>query len=349
MRRQSAASSQSNVPWRKSGDRPTTVAVLLIPSFSLLAYASAIEPLRAANYFAGKRLYEWYHIGIGFEPILSTHGLSITPTRIDEAANPDLLLVCAGVGVENHARPETFALLRSFARQKIAIGAISSGAWLLAKAGLLDGFRCTVHWELAESLAEEHPNLQITNRLYEIDRDRLTCSGGIAPMDMMHALIQREYGSELASRVSEWFIQTQVRDGEQPQKMDAQHRFGITHRGLLRALNAMERQGDGDLSHDELAKLAGVSKRQLERLARSQLGCTLGQHHRAMRLDRARLMLQQTTLSILNVALACGFATASQFSTAYRARFSYPPRVERTRRHARHNPRPPETGELASS
>jgi transcriptional regulator GlxA family with amidase domain len=213
----------------------------------------------------------------------------------------------------------------------VIIGGVSGGPFILAKAGLLRGRRCTVHWEHLPALKEAFPDVKLTRSLFELDGDRITCSGGVAGLDMMVALITRDHGYELGAAVSDWFLHTHVREGARPQRMDLRFRLGVADDKLLKALKAMEAHLEAPLSRQRLAKLAGVSLRQLERSFRSQLGHGVHEHYLALRLGRSRQLLRETSLSILEVALATGFTSASQFSRAFGRRFEFPPREARQR------------------
>jgi transcriptional regulator GlxA family with amidase domain len=313
--------------------QPTHVGFLLIPDFALLPYASAIEPLRAANRLSGRPLYRWSHVSIDGMPSQASNGVEIRPDlSVGDEARFDYLIVCAGGNPAAFRNASVFAFLRQQARRGARIGGVSGGPYVLARANLLAGYRFTIHWEHAPALIEDYPELDLRRSLYEIDRDRLTCSGGTAPLDMMHAVIAREHGSELALAVSEWFLQTHVREGAGPQRMPLRERLGVSHAPLLRVVERMEQNIEAPLPRTELARSAGVSMRQLERLFRTHLGHSLGEHYLALRLDRARDLLRQTSLSVLEVAVVCGFSSASHFSRAFRARFHHPPRAERNTR-----------------
>jgi transcriptional regulator GlxA family with amidase domain len=309
---------------------PIHVGFLLIPDFALLAYASAIEPLRAANRLSGRNLYRWSHIAIDGIAAPASNGVSIAADHgLGGEVRYDYVIVCAGGNPAGFQHAPTFAWLRQLARRGVRLGGVSGGPYILARANVLSGYRFTLHWEHAPAFLEDYPELDLRRSLYEIDRDRLTSSGGTAPLDMMHAVIARDHGSELALAVSEWFLQTHVRAGEGPQRMPLRERLGISHAPLLRVVGRMEQTLENPVARAELARTANVSLRQLERLFRLHLGRSLGEHYLALRLDRARDLLRQTSLSVLETGLATGFASASHFSRAYRARFGHPPRAER--------------------
>ena len=311
--------------------RPTHVGFLLIPNFAMLAYACAIEPLRAANLLSGRKLYRWSHISIDGQPSQASNGVSIrSDFRVGDNARFDHIFVCAGGNPTMFSHPPTLAWLRQLARRGVGVGGISGGPFVLARANLLTGYRVTIHWDHAPALLEEFPELDLRHSLFEIDRDRLTSSGGTSPLDMMHEVIARKFGNELALRVSDWLLLTHVREGTGPQRMPLRERLGVSHAPLLRAIDRMERNLEQPLTRQELASWANVSLRQLERLFRQHLGRSLGEHYLTLRLGRARDLLRQTSLSVLEVALASGFTSTSHFWRKYKSRYGYAPRAERS-------------------
>jgi transcriptional regulator GlxA family with amidase domain len=314
-----------------SAAQPTqTFGFLLIPRFSLLAFASALEPLRAANRASGRTLYDWRLLSLDGNAVPSSSGVEVNCDADTESVERlHTILVVSGLhGIEYEDRA-TIGWLRRQARQGVRLGAISTGAYLLARAGLLDGYRCTIHWENLAAFAEAFPDLDISDELFEIDRNRLTCSGGEAALDMMLRLIQLEHGRDLATAVSENFIHERIRDQNDQQRMALRTRLGISHPKMLGVIALMEENLEEPLSRAELARRAGLSTRQLERLFRKYLGRTPTRYYLEMRLNRARTLLHQTSMSVLDVALACGFVSASHFSKCYREYFSRTPREER--------------------
>lgn len=311
--------------------RPRSVGFLLVPGFALMSYASAIEPLRAANRLSGRDLYRWSHISLDGAAADASNGASILADRqVGDDLRLDVLFVCAGGNPARFDHKPTLGWLRGLAHKGVTLGGVSGGPYILARAGLLDGYRCTIHWEHVPAIVEEFPDLDVTRTLYEIDRDRLTCAGGIAALDMMHAVIEADHGHALAAEVSDWFLHSQVRLGSGPQRMNLRERYGISHPKLLKVLEQMERRIENPASREQLAAAAGISVRQLERLFATHLGATLGGHYASIRLDRAQSLLRQTALPVLEIAVACGFVSASHFSRSYKARFGRAPRVERS-------------------
>ena len=295
-----------------------------------MSFASAVEPLRAANILAGRKLYEWFHVSTAADTIVASNGLSVASDyTIEDRIRYDTVLVCAGGNPSSFDDVRTIAWLRRLARLGCAIGGVSGAPFILAKAGLLEGYRCTIHWEHLPAFAEAFPDITSTRTLFEIDRDRLTCGGGVAAMDMMHAIIRRDHGQSLASRVSDWYLQTAVRLGDSTQRLSLPERVGTNNRSLISAIGTMERQLASPLPRRVLAKAANVSVRQLERLFAKHLGISIDQHYMSLRLARARTLLRQTSLPVLQIGAECGFSNASHFARVYRMTFGKPPSRDR--------------------
>ena len=316
------------------GDTPTRlplpVAFLLVPQFPMMSFASAVEPLRSANRMSGRTLYSWHILSPDGAPVSASNGIAIMPEGdIAQAAQAAMLVVCAGTGAHRFADPGVLGWLRRLDRQGLVIGGVSLGSYLLARAGLLAGHRCTVHWENLAAFSEEFPELEVTNELFEIDRNRFTCSGGIAALDLMLDLIARQHGRALAKAVSEQFIHERIRDRHDRQRMALPARLGIRHPKLLAVIRRMEESTEEPISRARLAAAVGLSSRQLERLFRRYLDRTPTRYYLELRLARARLLLLQTDMSVLDVALACGFVSASHFSKCYREVYGRTPRDQR--------------------
>ena len=310
--------------------RPRRVGFLLIPGFALMSYASVVEPLRAANVLTGKDLYRWRHIAIHGSEIAASNGVRIhADVSIANAGRLDAVVVCAGGNPQTFNHPPTLAFLRAAAAHGVRLGGVSAGPFILAKAGLLDGYRCTVHWEHIPAFTETFPFLHLSHSLFEIDRDRFTCAGGIAALDMMHALIRIDHGAAVAAAVSDWFLQTEVRRGEVAQRLSPTERFGVHNPKLLETLLRMEQRIETPLSPNELAQLAGVSLRQLERLFAQHIGTTIHRRYVQVRLERAKVLLHQTTIPVGEIALATGFSAPMHFSRSYRRHFGVVPSKER--------------------
>lgn len=311
-----------------SANTPQEIIFLLIPQFSMIAFTTSVEPLRVANRVAERELYAWRTLSIDGGPVVASNGISVTAAgAIAEVADAHTVIVCGGIRTESFRDRMVTGWLR--ARCGAAMGGVCTGPLLLARAGLLDGYRCTIHWLNMESFVEEFPDHHITATLFEVDRDRYTCSGGTAPLDMMLYLIARDHGSELAIGVAEQMVHTIMRHPHDPQRLGLRHRVGISHPKLLAAIAAMEAYLETPLSIEDIAASVELSERQLERLFRTYLGRTPRRYYLELRLKRARLLLSQTSMPILHVAVVCGFTSASHFAKCYRELFGRSPRSER--------------------
>jgi transcriptional regulator GlxA family with amidase domain len=300
---------------------------LLIDDFALMSYAALVEAFRAANTLSGRALYRWRHYSVAGAPARASNGVEIVVDGIPDArAEPcDILFICAGGNPSAFANRDTFARLRDAAARGTVIAGVSGGPYILARAGLLAGRRCTVHWEHEPAFREAFPQLEVKGGLYVIDGPRITCAGGTAGLDLAVELIGRHHGAVIAARVGEWFIRTQPREGSGAQRQALAARYHVSHPGIVAALAAMEAHIAEPLERRELAARAGVSLRQLERLFAHHIGQTIGQHYLGLRLDAARRLLRETGLSRLDVAVACGFADVSHFSRSFRRRFGQSP------------------------
>ncbi len=312
--------------------RPQEIVFVLVPDFSMMAFTASIEPLRAANRLAAEGLFHWRVFSPDGEPISASNGVTVSPDAgLDDCPGAAAILVCAGVRAETYRNPNLDAWLRRMASRGVTVGGVCTGPLLLARAGLLDGHRCTIHWENVESFAEEFPELDITATLFEIDRRRCTCSGGTAPLDMMINLIAADYGRELAQTVAEQMLHTFVRHPYDAQRMSFQHRTGISDPKVLAAVATMEALLEHPVSIEDLADGVGVSARQLERLFRGKLGKSPARYYAELRLKRARQLLTQTPMPVVQVAVACGFTSASHFAKSYRKFYGRSPSDDRAR------------------
>lgn len=310
---------------------PQTLGFLLLDNFTLISLASAIEPLRMANQLAGRELYRWYTLTHDGSPVRASDGLQVTPDA--STAIPlslDWVVVCGGVGPQHSVTREHIYWLQAQSRQLRRIGAVCTGSWALAKARLLDHYETSIHWECLAAMQEAFPKVALTTRLFSIDRDRFTASGGTAPLDMMLNLIGRDHGRELAAGISEMFIYDRVRNEQDQQRVPLKHVLGTTQPKLLEIVALMESNLEEPIELDDLASYVDVSRRQLERLFQKYLRCSPSRYYLKLRLVRARQLLKQTSLSIIEVASVCGFVSTPHFSKCYREYFGVPPRDERT-------------------
>ncbi|AEF24199.1 GlxA family transcriptional regulator [Pseudomonas fulva] len=309
---------------------PQSIGFLLLDNFTLISLASAVEPLRMANQLSGKELYRWHTLTHDGHPVCASDGLKITPdASIASAPALSAVIVCGGVDIQRSVTREHVQWLQAQARQGRQLGAVCTGSWALAKAGLLDGYDCSVHWEFLAAMQEAFPRAAITTRLFSIDRNRNTSSGGTAPMDMMLHLIGREHGRELAAAISEMFIYERIRNEQDHQRVPLKHMLGTNQPKLQEIVALMEANLEEPIDLDQLALYVDVSRRQLERLFQKYLHCSPSRYYLKLRLIRARQLLKQTSMSIIEVASVCGFVSTPHFSKCYREYFGIPPRDER--------------------
>ncbi len=302
-----------------AGIIPYRIGILLIDGFALLSYASVVEPLRAANLLGNRELFRISNVSVSGNSSCSSSGALVPTVPLEPAPEMDLLLVVAGGDPLGFDSDDVLAWLRKLDRSGVTIGGISGGPAILALAGLMTGRRMTVHWEHAPALRELMPELALEQALYLIDRNRVTCAGGTAPLDLMHGLIAGHHGHGFAQQVSDWFMHTEVRHWQRPQRAGLVERHGTTNRAVLNALEAMETHVAEPLSLRQLAKVAEIGTRQLNRLFVAELGVPTMHLYRRLRLEVAARMLAGSSLPITDIALATGFADSSHFSRAFSA------------------------------
>ena len=312
------------------GSAPRSVGFLLLDDFTLISLASAVEPLRMANQLSGKELYRWLTLSKGGNPVSASAGLKITPdAKMEEAFDLHTVIVCGGVNIQNRVSHEHVRWLQRQARLSRKLGAVCTGSWALGKAGLLDGDRCSVHWEYLAAMREAFPKSEVTTRLFSIDRNHLTSSGGTAPMDMMLHLIRCEHGRDLAAAISDMLMYERMRGDQDHQRVPLRHTLGANQPKLQAAIILMEANLDEPLEINELAFQVGVSRRQLERLFHRYLDCSPSRYYLKLRLVRARQLLKQTSMPILEIGALCGFVSIPHFARSYRGYFGIIPRDER--------------------
>ena len=311
-------------------NRPRRLGLLLTDGFALMSYASILEPFRAANRLSGDELYRWTHISPDGAPVRASSGTSIVADQgVDQPLECDTLFVFAGGDPGAFEHRATFAWLRRIARGGAVVAGVSGGPFLLARAGLLDGHRATIHWEHRTEFAAGFPAVMLEPGLYVIDRRRLTCAGGAAGIDLAVEMIAREQGQALAMRVGEWFIRAEPRSADEPQRPGLRDRYGTTDDRVLKVLAQMEEAIELPAPRAVLARLAGLSVRQLERRFATQLGTSVAGTYRKLRLARADQLLRKTGMTTTEIALATGFRSSSHFSRAYRQHHGTTPTAAR--------------------
>lgn len=304
----------------------------LTDEFSHLAFSCAVEPLRIANLISGKSLYQWsLHSKDGL-PVASSNG---SKTSVDgdfaSTLRCDRLFVLSGINMKNHVSRPLLAGLRRERVRGTEIGALCSGAWILAEAGFLDGMKAAIHWEYHDSFMEEFPSVNLVRSVFVADEKHITASGGTATADLMLHLIEREHGEDLALDVADQMVYIAVRNASAEQRVSLQSRNGMRNKHLAKAIHIMRAQIDDPMAPSAIATELGISTRQLERLFGKYLNASPKKYYMEMRLERARKLLLQTEDSVTEIALACGFDSPSHFSKVYRANFGITPHTQKNK------------------
>ncbi len=306
------------------------IGFLLMPEFTMVTFANALAVLRMANRQSGKEFYRWITFTETDETVVSSDGIPIAPTHsFADMATVDLLIVCGGYNVKKHTSKPLLQKLRTLGKNRKALGSLCTGTYVLAAAGLLDGFRCTIHWENEHSLREDFPSLGVCSSVYVIDRNRYTCSSGSTSIDMMLKLVSEHHPKALVQQIVEQFGYERIRTDKDPQRTPLCHLVGANQPKLTEVVALMEANTEEPLTLDEVAAYAGISRRHLERLFHNYLNCAPSRYYMQLRLQRARLLLLQTSIPIIEIAISCGFNTAPHFSKCYSQLFGNPPREER--------------------
>ena len=309
---------------------PRRFIFVLMENFTLLSFSSALDALRIANRMSGKTLYEWTFIGENEGVVSCSAG---TQFKLDnpliELHRDDTVLLCGGTSIQEVTTKKLIGWLRREARRGLTIGGLCTAAYPMAKAGLLDGKKATIHWENQDSFAEEFLEVELTKTVFVCDGNRYTTAGGTSSIDLLLKIIADEHGEELANAVADQMIYSSIRTDQDTQRLSVPTRIGVRHPKLSKVIQMMEINIEEPISPSILAKDVGMSTRQLERLFRRYLDRSPKRYYMELRLQKARNLLMQTDMSVINVALACGFASPSHFSKCYRAHYDTTPYRER--------------------
>jgi len=314
-----------------------SLVFFLVPDFTMVAFATALEPLRIANRMLGYEAYKWRLASLDGQPVPGSNGVlcAVNTSLEDERrkmAGPDrpsMVIVCSGINIERYSSKSAFAWLREEYNRGVAIGGLCTGAHVLAAAGLLSGKRCAIHWENLPGFAEAFPKANVFADLFEVDQNIYTCAGGTAALDMMLKLIGDDFDDSLVNRVCEQVLTDRVRSPSDRQRLPLRARLGVQNSKVLTIIELMEANLSEPLSLLDIADHVGLSRRQIERLFRTEMGRSPARYYLEIRLDRARHLLIQSSLPVVEVAVACGFVSASHFSKCYRELYARSPQQER--------------------
>lgn len=303
---------------------------LLTERFGMFSLSAAIDCIRSANRLSGKEFYSWKTVSATGGAVTASNAMRLsTDHSLADMPQADILFVTCSFSTDVPDKPKILASLRSVARRGGALGGLVMGSEMLAEAGLMDGFRCTIHWENRAAFREKYPQIECTGNIFEIDRKRYSCAGGTTAIDLMLEIIRADFGSALAAEVANQFQHERIRPASDRQRIGRERDLNGKSEKLRRVVELMADHLEDPLSAVQLAASVNLSVRQIERLFLRHLGMTPGSYYMTLRLERARELLRQTNAPILDVALQTGFGSHSYFAQSYRTQFQRSPSEER--------------------
>ena len=303
---------------------------VLLKDFTMLCFSAAVESLRIANRMSGRELYSWTLMSETGEPVTCSAGIEfVVQNELIEVSRDDTVMICGGINIQNSTTKKVLNWVRREARRGPLLAGLCTAGYTLARAGLLDGKRATIHWENQDSFTEEFEDVELTKSVFVVDGNRITTAGGTSSIDLMLKLVAQDHGEDLANAVADQLIYSAIRTDQDTQRLSIPTRIGVRHPKLSQVIQKMEQNIEEPISPSTLARDVGMSTRQLERLFRRYLNRSPKRYYMELRLQKARNLLMQTDMSVINVALACGFASPSHFSKCYRAHYDTTPYRER--------------------
>ena len=312
--------------------QPRHITFILIEEFSHLAFSCAVEPLRIANLVSGEDLYEWSFLSEhGEQAVCSNGSVTLVHGGLDAVPKSDQLFVLSGIHMRKHVSRPLLAMLRRERARGTAIGALCSGAWLLAEAGFLDEMQAAIHWEYHDAFMEAFPEVNLVRSVFVADEKHITASGGTATADLMLHLIEKDHGEELSVAVADQMVYNAVRNATAKQRVSLQSRNGMRNVHLAKAIHIMQDCIEAPVSPSQIAEELGISTRQLERLFGKYLNTSPKKYFMELRLERAQKLLLQTEASVTEVAMACGFENPGHFSRVYRSSFGVTPHAQKNK------------------
>jgi len=311
---------------------PQHFVFVLVEEFSHLAFSCAVEPLRIANLLSGETLYRWsFASEDGQSAACSNGSVTLVHHGLDRLPKCDRLFILSGINMHAHMTKPLQTMLRRAARHGTPIGALCSGAWILAGGGFLDGMKAAIHWEFHDAFMERFPEVNLVRNVFVADERHLTASGGTATADLMLHLMERDHGADLSMAVADQMVYSAAREATAAQRVSLQSRNGIRNAHLTQAIGRMRETIEDPLSPTQIAAEIGISTRQLERLFGKYLNTSPKKYFMELRLERARHLLIQTEAPVIEIAIACGFESPGHFSRVYRAAYGVAPMQQRGR------------------
>ena len=314
----------------KAQGAPRRFVFVLLENFSLLSFAAALDCLRIANRMADQTLYTWVTTGESGDTVACSAGTRFhLDIPLEDLGRDDTMLICGGTDIQQATTKKLLNWLRREARRGLRVGGLCTASYVMARAGLLDGKKATIHWENHDSFTEEFDEVELTKSVFVVDGNRMSTAGGTSSIDLMLKIIADEQGDKLANAVADQMIYASIRTDQDTQRLSVPTRIGVRHPKLSQVIQMMEANIEEPISPAILAKDVGMSTRQLERLFRRYLNRSPKRYYMELRLQKARNLLMQTDMTVINVALACGFASPSHFSKCYRSHYNTTPYRER--------------------
>ncbi|HZS81731.1 MAG TPA: GlxA family transcriptional regulator [Stellaceae bacterium] len=308
------------------GDESRRFAILLFPGFPMMAFSAVIEPLRAANALGAAPGYRWSTVAPGRTSVAASNGIVLSPDfSVDDDPPADFIVVCSGGDADQLTAQQPIRWIRKNLRRGAHLGSVADGAFYLARAGLLDGYACTLHWRSQPAFVEAFPQIALRRMLYVIDRTRFTSAGGVGAFDMMLDMIERHHGEALARGVAEWFVHDRIRADADREKLQLRVRTGIRDDLVLAAVARMEARMERGETVAEIARRLGVSLWKLDRAFRADVRVPPGAYFRRLRMERANDLLLHSSLPIHEVGLACGYTDYPAFVRAFRRTYRKTP------------------------
>ena len=302
------------------------IGFLMVEGFTMIAFANAIEAFRMANYVSKQDLYRFSVAGLVNGHTNASNHISVNHTaNMADLLTCDMVFVCGGFDLAKMNNGALKVWLQRLGQQNMALGGICTGAYALADAGLMDDYQASIHWENMLTAKEAFPQVHFNPTIYTLDRKRYTCSGGSAPLDLCINIIRLHHDRKLSEAIAEQFTLSVLRSQDEPQHIPLPQQQNSGYNYVVESLVLMDKNLEDPLPIHELAQLLGISVRQLERWFKTYFNKSPQQYYAEVRLQHAKRLLRQTHKSIMDVALACGFANASSFSKAYRSQFGHTP------------------------